>query len=139
MQTLLVDCQYLCYRAWHSASRESTPYMLLSVLEQEAKATAERFGCSRIVFAFDHPVNHRRKLQPNYKQSRNTKLTETDKEIHQEFCEQINLVRDECLPGLGYSNVFCERGFEADDIIARIARDTEENDQAVILSADKDL
>lgn len=150
MQILLVDVPYLCYRAWHSAKKESTPYMLLSVIEQETRTAKERFGTDRIVFAFDHPINHRRKIQPDYKSSRNIKRTEDEQQEHREFCEQIDIVKDICLPNLGYSNVFCVEGFEADDIIAKICQDaglgetvihtgTSLRDQCIIYSADKDL
>ena len=139
MQILLIDCQYLCYRAWHSAKRESNVPMLLAVLENEAQNISQRFGSDRIVFAFDSELSKRRDMCPSYKAKRYENRTEEERLEHQEFCQQINHVRDNLLGRLGYANVFVKSGYEADDIIAKICQDLERKHDAVIYSADKDL
>lgn len=121
----------------------------------DGKATTVVFGTMRdicelqelhsttnIVFAFDHGIPKRLSLYPNYKSNRIGKVvSEEDKQIKSAIKEQIDLLRTDYLPSLGFSNVLFENGYEADDIIASLCHTIPKNKDStcIIVSTDKDL
>jgi len=141
---ILIDANYLCHRAFHTTGH----------LAFEGDVTGVLFGVFRAietvienlkgspVFCFDHGQSLRAKKLTTYKSGRQAKrdaMDDEDKRIYQKFQEQINLLREQYLPAMGYANVFSKPGFEADDIIASIAKDIEEGELGTIVSADSDL
>lgn len=106
----------------------------------------QRFKTTNIAFCFDHGKPLRCKLLPTYKANRKPETIE-EKENRSERNKQINMLRTEYLPAIGFKNVFWQEGYEADDILAEIARPkilktdwmpTQQPDY-IIVSSDKDL
>jgi len=140
---ILIDTNYLCHRAFHTTGQ----------LAFEGEVTGVLFGVFRAiesvikhlegdpVFCFDEDQSLRVRKLPTYKSGRQAKrdaMDDEDKRIYQKFQEQINLLRKQYLPAMGYANVFSEPGFEADDIIGSLA--TGLFDEIItIVSADSDL
>lgn len=88
------------------------------------------YGGSSLAIALDHPdgCSWRRELNPNYKANRSEKPSE----LTQLLDRAQELSRD-------YAT-YQVPGFEADDILATLARRSENNgDRVVIVSSDKDL
>jgi hypothetical protein len=52
---------------------------------------------------------------------------------------QVEEVKSRVLPECGFGNVFYQDGYEADDLIASVVRNLPGGDEAVVVSADKDL
>jgi DNA polymerase-1 len=92
----------------------------------------------QIAFCFDHGKPKRARLYPAYKANRKPESIE-DKEHRSERNRQINLLRNEYLPAIGFKNVFWQEGYEADDLIASIVRSNARLTDIAILSSDKDL
>lgn len=142
---LLIDGDYLCHRAYHAMGNS---------LFHEDVQTGVVFGFLRdilklqnihytekIVFAFDDGDSLRKKLLPSYKGNRKPRTSE-EAEHRNEVHRQIELLKREYLPALGFNNVFFAKGYEADDIIASICKHslkTGMSEEAIIVSADKDL
>lgn len=143
---LLIDTNYMCHRAWHAVGSLAHGDMgtgaVYGVLREIVSLQAF-FRTSRCAFAFDpRGPGKRLKLHPGYKGSRRAKYaeeTDAEKEARADFHHQIQCLREDYLTAAGFSNVFMADGYEADDIIARIAADLPEDDEAIIVGSDQDL
>ncbi len=137
---LLVDSNFLCHRAARTTGN----------LSHQGDATGVAFGFLRdidtlrtlfnpdtMIFAFDYGgKGHRGVLYPEYKANRKS---DWDEETYEAFIEQVKKLHSSILPTLGYKNIFRAKGYEADDIIARVSGGLYPNERAIIISADKDL
>lgn len=142
---LILDCNYLCHRAFHSMRGLSFREVHTGVafgFFRELVNLQSLHGASRVVFAFDHGKGLRARdfPQANYKRKRRPEnLTRQEQSIRAELQKQIRYLRLNYLPSLGYRNVYYKFGYEADDIIASVCLDLPARDEAIIVSADKDL
>lgn len=143
---LVLDCDYLCHRAYHSVGnltygdeRTGTLFGFFQALIE----LQDVFQPERYVFCFDSPQrNNRRKFDWRYKRSRRRRLKEMSEEEVEEynlFKAQLNLLRTKLLSQIGFTNVLYQTGMEADDIIASVCSNRPENTSVVIAAADHDL
>jgi DNA polymerase-1 len=104
-----------------------------------------RLQADRMVFCFEgQGKSIRKKMYSLYKHRREEKLaasTEEEKQSYLDMKRQLARLRDEVLPELGYRNIFHQRGYESDDIIASVCIDVDflHGGQSVIVTSDKDL
>jgi 5'-3' exonuclease len=143
---LLIDSQMLCYQARHayiglSYNGEETGVIfgfLKKILD-----LAEIFNTNNIIFCWDSKFLYRKKHYPEYKIKRHNKkkeLSEDEYEDYLSMLDQMNTVRDEVLPSMGFKNNFLADGFEADDLLAVWARKLFlKNQRAIIVTDDADL
>lgn len=144
---LLLDCNFLCYRAYHAIGDRLTfmdePTSVVYGFLKDAAALMDEFQTRRVVFAFDRGCGKRRQIDPEYKAGRDQAHaddTEEEQRERREFLFQVRRLRQLYLPKLGYRNVFSEEGYEADDVIASVVEwSLGEEDSAVIVSSDQDL
>ncbi len=146
MKWLLVDGTYLAYRAWYAIDHLSYKGVGNTVafgVIRELDKQRELRQSDRTVIAFDHSGRGlRRDLMEGYKASRRLPDDRSDIDSQNrklEFRDQLRRLTKQILPDLGYRNVISEKGYEADDIIAKAADDLPEGDTAVIVTADKDM
>jgi len=142
---LFLDVNYLAHRAFYSTGhltyKEIKTGVIYGVL-RDILNLQELHCTNRVAFCFDSKASKRKALYPAYKGTRATKYKEMEKDEKRtwdEFREQIQLMRREYLPSLGYQNVFCQKGYEADDLIASLCLNLEPEAHAIIVSADSDL
>ena len=83
---------------------------------------AEKFHCKEFVFCWDSRHSYRKRIYPQYKQNRREGLTPKEVEQLKAIHKQFDELRKQVLPRLGFRNVFCQTGYEADDLIAYIVR-----------------
>lgn len=137
---ILFDCDYLAHRAYYSMPR----------LEFEGMGTSVTFGflsevirqqnlhaSGKVAFCFDKGKSLRKEIYGGYKD--HSQLDEFEWKKKKELHKQIHFLRDEYLIEIGYKNVFCQDGYEADDMIASICENLRPDERAVIVSADADL
>src|SRR5262245_23520886 len=70
---LVLDCDYLCHRAFHAMGRLSHEGSLTGVVYgflRDVKNLQEQFDSSRLVFCFDCRKSLRNELYPDYKRGR---------------------------------------------------------------------
>lgn len=132
---LLIDTNYLCYRAWfsvgHLSHEESSTGVIFGVLK-DIIVLQDRFQPDVWVFCFDSKTSLRRVSCPQYKSNRGEK--------DPELMRQINVLRREHLQKLGYRNILCQRGYEADDCIAKVLSDNSgRNLDFITVTGDSDL
>jgi 5'-3' exonuclease len=107
---------------------------------KEVLSLKDEFGSDRVVFCFESGLNKRKELFPEYKLKRHSReLDETELQVLGEFKHQLKVLRQDHLPRIGFSNVFTQRGYESDDIIASITQQLPEDQDAIIISSDGDL
>lgn len=103
----------------------------------------EEYRPDALALCFDYGKPRRLELLPTYKSSRKDVKAFTAKvSPHRawKFLEgQVHRMRQDLLPACGLRNVLWENGYEADDIIAGVARWVRKRDKVVIVSTDKDL
>ena len=98
------------------------------------------FHTTNFVFCWDSKTNIRQEIYPAYKQTRRDK-EKTDEELAYdiEFRRQIKKLRRVYLPLIGCSNIFCQKGYESDDIIASLCLNEFDGYSIIIISADHDM
>lgn len=133
--TLLLDCNYLGWRAYHTTGDLSKDGILFGFL-WTVLTLAEQHHTNRIACCWDSRRSLRREIYPEYKATRRGVSKGHDEERVQVFTE-FNLMRSEYLPLLGFHQ-YCVDGYEADDIIAGIVRDNPAGN-FVVVASDKDL
>lgn len=145
---LLLDTNYLAWRSFHSTGglsyRGEATGVIYGIM-RDIKRFQEIHQTDRIAFCFDHGKNKRLEIDPDYKSGRRKKYenaTEEEKEALRGMREQIQKLKTEYLPELGFKNIFYQNGYEADDMIASVVRSyilQKDSREAIIVSADKDL
>lgn len=140
---LIFDGNFVAWRAFHSVgdlshtgARTGTVFGFF----KEVQALQNLFNTRKVIFCFDGQMSHRKALYPEYKANRVEPDDEQKKAAYEEVRKQIALLNAVYLPKIGYKNVFCQQGLEADDLIASILRwNIRQGDKVVIITADKDM
>ena len=140
---LILDCYYLCHRAFYTMGSLSYRDVKTGVIFgffKDIVSLMDQFGTDRIIFCFDANGSKRKEIYPAYKKKRHSRvLDENEKLALFELKRQIEKLRKVYLKTVGYNNVFWADGYEADDVIATTVAQVPEEDDAVIVSADKDM
>jgi len=150
---LILDCNFLCYRAlWgigelsYNGIQTGVAFGFLS----DMLGFQTRFGAQHVIFCFDSKQSKRKKLYPQYKANRHkpdknaTPEEIEEQKLHQlEFYKQVYYLRETILPDLGYgTKTMMTPGYEADDWVSQacniLARDYP-YDTKIIISGDYDL
>ena len=140
---LLIDTSALLHKAKHTlggklSHKEADTGILFGFLSQVGKL-CNKYQTNRIVFALDSSTSKRKKLYPEYKSTRKTEKTPTEKAFddycHERFDEVVDVIKNR----LHFKNVWKSEGYEADDIIATFLLDNPElGKNSVIVSSDND-
>lgn len=141
---LLIDSNYLCHRArwsmgdlaWQGRPTGVIYGFLSSILQLQ-----KRFDTNNVAFCFDSQSSLRKAIYPNYKAHRKNRkpMKKQEEMFEKEFHKQIKLLRTSYLPEIGFNNIFLQKGYESDDLLAQIAKDIHTILDVIIVTADKDL
>ena len=139
MIVLLADTSALAYRAYYTTGGLSygdkatgiSYGVFYSILQ-----LAEQFSTNRFLFCCDSKESKRRDLFPEYKSARRDNLTDEQREERKRIHQNIDALRD-VLVAAGFPTE-CHSGYEADDVIARVAIDCRRT-QFIGVSGDNDL
>ena len=118
---LLIDSNYLCWRAHHTVGMLDNGVTFGFL--KDLRYLMDQFATSKVAFCFDIGRSKRVKLYPDYK--RRGIRTDAEQITHHKVGCEINLIRNEHLPFLGFKNIFWQEGYEADDLIASIIQNRE--------------
>lgn len=139
-QWLIFDMPYMCYRAFFSTGglsyKEGPTGVIYGVLKS-IQHMQNQFLTDKLMFCFDHGKSWRKHLYPDYKKNRRKNMTKEQEQAYDEMKVQVNQLKYRYLYEIGYRNIFYQKGFEADDIIAALPLIHKLN--AIIVTADKDL
>jgi DNA polymerase I len=139
--TLIIDSNYLCYVHKFALSdglsyRGSRTEIIFGFIKTILDL-ARRFETNKFIFCWDSKESLRKKLYPEYKSNRHNNLTEEEKENNVIAYAQFDKIKT-TLPEMGFRNVFEEKGYESDDIIASLVVGGKLG-RTVVISSDKDL
>lgn len=141
---LVLDVNYLAWRAAHSTgglSHKGVGTGVVYGVMRDVIALQDLHNTKRIVFCFDHSRKYlkRCKVYPDYKSHRDKKKRKPhEEELYKEVHRQLVLMRKQLLPSLGFRNILCEKGYEADDLVASVIENLPPGDEAVLVARDKD-
>jgi DNA polymerase-1 len=141
MNTMIVDSNFLCYRAKLTVGNLEyngvSTGIMFGFFKQLLKA-AQEVQPDRIVFTWDSKKSKRKKLLSTYKEKRRENQTEEEKQEWEEAFKQFHQLRKEILPSIGFHCNYIQTGVESDDLIAQYVLDSEDN-IIHIVTADDDL
>ena len=138
MTWLLIDGNNLAWRSHYTLGQmtyKDRPVGVLYGVLRDINFLQKHLRTDHVAVCFDHGINKRLELYPQYRKHRASK-TALEKKGRKEVGEQILTLRTEILPYLGLKNVLFQDGYEADDVIASVC---ENHEDLVIVSNDHDL
>ena len=91
-----------------------------------------------VIFAWDSAKSQRKRLYPLYKNKDKVDMSEEKMMAKQVTDHQLDLLRYEILPKIGFNNHCFHTGYEADDVMASIALQYN-FDLCIIVSNDNDM
>ena len=142
---LIIDCNFLCHRAKHTTQNLSFEGSATGVIYGVLRSIldlVERYETKHIIFCWDYGKGIREDIYPQYKanrKNRSEELSYEEERFENSFQKQVKKLRREYLKTIGFRNNFKQKGYEGDDVIASVVIHTPIKDDAIIISADKDL
>ena len=140
---LILDCNYLAHRAKYAMgglSIDEIPTGVVYGFLRDIVAFTERFDTKHIIFCWDSKYSKRKEIYPQYKANRQkNELTEDEEKCEIEFRKQVKKLRRYYLKQIGFKNIFQQKGYESDDIIASVCQKLPKGDTGIIITADQDL
>lgn len=143
--TMVIDGSTVCYAALHSVGHLSYSGRETGVIYgflKQVLMLSTKFKTDDFIFCWDDKNYHRRKLYSNYKigsvKSRE-KQNPLDKAKRDSMYHQMEILKANTLPTMGFVNSFQLSGFEADDLLAYWAKKLHNNNNVILVTDDKDL
>lgn len=139
MSVAIFDANYMARRAHYSNAGLSLENGAIFGFLRDVAGTVEFLRAETAVFCFDSEFSERLKIYPDYKKERKArlkKLTEAEYEREIDFHRQIAKLPN-ILTEIGYQNIFDQRGYEADDLIADCCKRF--HGRKFLISSDRDL
>lgn len=137
---LILDTHYLCHRAFHAQGKlawEGKPTGVIFGFLKTLSQLKDDFHTDQIAFCFEGKTLYRKIIYPQYKQRRSTNLEPEKEAVLTELRAQIQALKNDYLPRIGFRNIFCVDGYESDDLMA--AMSTHPRNEVVLVTADSDL
>lgn len=147
---LLLDMNNLAYRMFHAIgnklSYKDAPTGMIFGLMRDLTWLKGRFKTDQVAFCFDRGPPKRKEIWAGYKLKRNNRIKD-ELRRHPDKADAIRIMRNQLaelqykwLPQIGFNNVWSQEGYEADDILAKMAYEINDLDLDVtIVTSDQDL
>lgn len=140
---LLVDVPGVAYRAYHSVgflSHEGKNTGVAYGFFRELVALVDRLDPDRVGFCFDGGRCVRQEVFPGYKVKRQMGALSPDARREKaEVRREIDLLRTDYLPAVGFADIWRQEGLEADDLLAMAALQLRGANFVTVATDDKDL
>lgn len=141
---LFIDVNFMAWRAYYALGKltyNEIPTGVLYGFLRDLTTLVDLHNATQLAFAFDRSPGLREAICPTYKESRRKKIIGDPvyRRTHNALCRQVRLLATQILPAIGYQNVYHAAGYEADDVIGSLVCNMLPQDDAIIISADKDL
>lgn len=143
---LVIDVSSLAHRAFHTMgglSYQGIPTGVIYGVLAELLRLEGEFATANMAFCFDRRGSVRAKAEPTYKAKRREEWKKWDEEkqkSYRDLRKQVTQLRMKILKNIGYTNIFSQKGYEADDIIAACTKNLRKrNKRVIIVTGDKDM
>lgn len=141
---LVIDGNNAAHRVYHAFGADLTntkeeggePSGMIFGMMRDVLIWQKNFNTDRVAWCFDRGPLKRKKIDPGYKLRKAT--LDEDGDLQAIIRGQIALIRDEKLTEVGFRNVFVQKGYEADDLIAAFCQQHSEK-EIIVISGDHDL
>ena len=137
MKIAIIDTSALTYSSKYAIPKlytEDQPTGILYGFIKYILSLQKKFNFDQFIFTFDSRRSKRKELYSEYKGNRH-QLDDTQILIY----NQIDIIKNEILPWVGFNNLFKINSLEADDIIGSLCKTKNPNDKYIIISRDGDL
>ena len=138
---LIIDGGFVCAQAYYTTGHlESSSYDATGVIFgflSRLLVLARTVDCYKFIFTWDTRKSYRKNAYKAYKESRTKDMTEEQLQERILYYKQVDRLRDEIIPRLGFKNNFYQSGLEADDLIAEVSQNLD--GYGWIVSSDQDL
>ena len=145
MKIIVIDCNYICHAVYHSVpvlSHNNNHTQIIYGFIKRIFDFSRRFTPNNIVFTWDSIYSIRKVVYSSYKKERAKKgkdeKTEAEKRSKRQALRQFDEIKLNSLFELGFTNVFHQNGYEADDIMASVVNSNNGYD-FIVVTTDKDL
>ena len=139
---LVVDSNYICHVMKYAHSQgltyRGTRTEIIYGFLRQIFSLMKQFETNKIVFCWDSLFSKREEIYPIYKANRHREKTEEEKEQDGLAFEQFDKLRSEILPNIGFKNVFQQKGYEGDDLLAEVVHKWKLK-KKIVVSNDEDL
>lgn len=137
MKTILIDVHGVAHAVRHALPQMTVQDHGSEVIYgflQHLQGMASYYKTSKFVFCWDVRHSLRKRMYPRYK---TRPVDKSQEDSIRNMHIQLNLLRTDILPRIGFRNQFRQNGYEADDMIAWIVKNIP--GFYVIVSSDGDL
>lgn len=141
----VIDCNGICHEVFHGLpfnmmTREIHTSIIYGFLKKIFLIAKMNQGGVKFLFCWDSRDSKRKEIYTPYKSKRNNldKLTKEEIKRRNIAYNQFDKLRDKILPGLGFKNVYWQKGIEADDFMALICKRIKKS-PIMIYTSDKDM
>lgn len=138
---LLIDSNYICHYIKYKMSYLTHRGIQTGIIFgffREILSLSKRFDTTKFIFIWDSVKSIRKIKNTMYKANRKKEKTKEELVEDAQVYNQFSLLRTKILLKFGFRNIFLQTGYEADDIIASICKDYEDQ-EIVIVASDNDL
>ena len=145
---IVVDCSALTYSAFYAfghLSYAGTETGVIYGFLSKLKNIGERFKTNDFILCWDANTKglHRSKDYKGYKQKRQDKrneMSEEEMEARASMLDQVEMLREDIMPAMGFKNNFHVKGYEADDLLAVWSRRMAKKGYYVVMvTSDQDM
>lgn len=143
---IVVDCSALAYAAFYAfghLSYSGTDTGVIFGFLSKLRQIGEKFKSNDFILCWDAGYTHRHKDYKGYKQKRKDKrdeMTEAEARARMSFIEQVDKLRDDIIPAMGFKNNFHLKMYEGDDLLAVwVRRMAAKGYKVVMVTSDQDM
>jgi len=138
--TLIIDSYAICHQVKYTIgdlSYEEQKVGIIFGFLRHILSLSKQFDTNKFLFCWDSKKSFRKDIYPTYKENRRKEQTPEEQQLYKIAFKQFHELRLKVLPKFGFKNNFIQTGMEADDLIAIITQNYDQ--ELVIISADQDL
>ncbi len=124
-QHFVLDCNFICHKSRFTTGDLSYKGVATGTIFgffNQLLDLAESFSNRNLIFIWDSRKSFRKQVFPEYKGKRNKDLTEEEKKSLRDCYDQMELLYEEIIPSIGFSNNFRQTGLEGDDLMAKLVK-----------------
>ena len=140
---LLIDCSSVFHAVKyslgkHKLSNNDKPTFVIYGFLMKLQYMLQKTRSDVVVYTTDSKDSLRKEFEHTYKEKRHKDKTKEQQALDDLAYPQFEEIENYVISALGYRNIFGAKGYEADDILARICKDYSDC-EIIMVTEDKDM